>query len=705
MRLSTASGTLASRLLLALAGLLAACVLYLAEPLMLQSLRNSLFDQYQRWQPRPAPAQSVVRVVDIDEASLARLGQWPWPRDLLARLLEQLQQAGAAVVVFDVLFAEPDRSSPSSILDRADLPEEVAAALAKLPDHDQRFAEALARQPAVLGFAAIPTPSRNTPLSRFGVQLRTDAKTAAFSTYAGAISALPLLEQAAKGNGAMTFRPDADGVVRRVPVMIRVGEHLLPSLTAEALRVYLGQDRYRVETAETGAVEQVAIGRLALPTNRRGELWLHYRRDMSTQTLPAWRVLEGGVTESLSGSIVLVGSSAQGLQDLRFGPLGAMVPGVQVHAQAIEQALTGTPLQRPFWAAPAEALSLLLAGLLLSLLTLSSGAVTAAWVAVALVAALNALAWWAYSRHGLLLDALTLSIGLLLVYLGASLARHRASERQHRWVRDAFSRYISPNLVGHLVRHPEQLHLGGERRCCSFVFTDITDFTALMERESPEQVVGMLNDYLEGIIQIAFRHEGTLERIVGDGMAILFSAPLIQPDHKSRALACALEIRRFTRSYTTAQQAAGLPLGRTRIGAHCGEVVVGNFGGATLFDYRALGDAVNVAARLEGLNRYLGTDLCVSADIRSANPDVPMRTIGDVWLKGKAVPIRLYEPCASTADQDYDAAYALLASEHEQAVEAFERLHSERPDDALVHYQLQRLRAGQRGERILMTEK
>lgn len=705
MRLSTASGTLTSRLLLALAGLLAACVLYLAEPLMLQSLRNSLFDQYQRWQPRPAPAQSVVRVVDIDEASLARLGQWPWPRDLLARLLEQLQQAGAAVVVFDVLFAEPDRSSPSSILDRADLPEEVAAALAKLPDHDQRFAEALARQPAVLGFAAIPTPSRNTPLSRFGVQLRTDAKTAAFSTYAGAISALPLLEKAAKGNGAMTFRPDADGVVRRVPVMIRVGEHLLPSLTAEALRVYLGQDRYRVGTAETGSVEQVAIGRFALPTNRRGELWLHYRRDMSAQTLPAWRVLEGSVTESLSGSIVLVGSSAQGLQDLRFGPLGAMLPGVQVHAQAIEQALTGTPLQRPFWAAPAEALSLLLAGLLLSLLTLSSGAVTAAWVAVALVAALNALAWWAYSRHGLLLDALTLSIGLLLVYLGASLARHRASERQHRWVRDAFSRYISPNLVGHLVRHPEQLHLGGERRCCSFVFTDITDFTALMERESPEQVVGMLNDYLEGIIQIAFRHEGTLERIVGDGMAILFSAPLVQPDHKSRALACALEIRRFTRSYTTAQQAAGLPLGRTRIGAHCGEVVVGNFGGATLFDYRALGDAVNVAARLEGLNRYLGTDLCVSEDIRSANPDVPMRTIGDVWLKGKAVPIRLYEPCASTADEDYDAAYALLASEQEQAVEAFERLHSERQDDALVHYQLQRLRAGQRGERILMTEK
>nr|WP_254621617.1 adenylate/guanylate cyclase domain-containing protein [Stutzerimonas stutzeri] len=691
--------------MLAFAGLLAACVLYLAEPLMLQSLRNSLFDQYQRWQPRPAPAQSLVRVVDIDEASLARLGQWPWPRDVLARLLERLQQAGAAVVVFDVLFAEPDRSSPSRILERADLRPEVADALTNLPDPDRQFADALMGQSSVLGFAAIPTPSRNTPISRFGVRLGKDAKPAAFSTYAGTIPALPLLERAAKGSGAMTFRPDADGVVRRVPVMIRVGEQLLPSLSAEALRVYLGQALYRVETTKGGAVERVGIGRLTLPTNRRGELWLHYRRDMSAQVLPAWRVLEGSVTKLLEGSIVLVGSSAQGLQDLRFGPLGAMLPGVQVHAQAIEQALAGTSLQRPVWAAPAEALSLLLSGLLLSLLTLSSGAVTAAWVAAALVAALNAAAWWAYSRHGLLLDALTLSIGLLLVYLGASLARHRASERQQRWVRDAFSRYISPNLVGHLVRHPEQLHLGGERRCCSFVFTDITDFTALMERESPEQVVGMLNEYLEGIIQIAFRHEGTLERIVGDGMAILFSAPLIQPDHKSRALACALEIRRFTRGYTKVQQAAGLPLGRTRIGAHCGEVVVGNFGGSTLFDYRALGDAVNVAARLEGLNRYLGTDLCVSQDIRSANPDVPMRTIGDVWLKGKAVPIRLYEPCAGTCDKDYDAAYALLASEHEQAVQAFERLHAERPDDALVHYQLQRLKTGQRGERILMTEK
>lgn len=696
---------LAPRLLLALAGLLVACGLYLAEPLMLQSLRNSLFDQYQRWQPRPAPAQTAVRVVDIDEASLARLGQWPWPRDLLAQLLRRLYQAGAAVVVFDVLFAEPDRSSPRRVLNALNLPPGVLDELGPLPDHDRLFAAALERQPSVLGFATTRAPSPSTPQSRFGVQFDADAAQADFSAYMGTSTALPLLENAAAGSGAMTFKPDSDGVVRRVPVMIRVGEHLFPSLTAEALRVYLGRKLYRIETAASGAVERVRIGELTLPTNRQGELWLHYRRDLDAQSVPAWRVLDAPSAELFEGSIVLIGSSAQGLQDLRFSPLGGIVPGVQVHAQAIEQALAGSSLQRPFWASAVEALTLLLAGLLLCLLTLGSGAFTAAWVAAVLVAVLNAIAWWAYSRHGLLLDSLTLSIGLLLIYLGASLARHRASEEQQRWVRDAFSHYISPNLVGHLVRHPEQLQLGGERRCCSFVFTDITDFTTLMEQQSPEQVVGMLNEYLEGIIQIAFRHEGTLERIVGDGMAILFSAPLIQPDHPARALACALEIRRFTRAFTAAQHVAGIPLGRTRISAHSGDVVVGNFGGETLFDYRALGDAVNVAARLEGLNRYLGTDLCVSERIRGANPSVPMRAIGDVLLKGKTQPIRLYEPCEETGDSRYDNAYALLASEDAGATDAFERLHAERPEDALVHYQLQRLRAGQRGELIVMSEK
>jgi len=699
----TLFGRLAPRLLLACIGLLAACALYLAEPTLLQTLRNSLFDQYQRWQPRLAPADTKVLVLDIDEDSLARLGQWPWPRDQMALLLERLHEAGAAVVVFDVLFAEPDRSSTAQVRER--LPAEVAVQLDKLPDHDQQFAIAMERQASVLGFAATRTPTLSTPVSRFAVHLPADAGSPSFPVYAGTATALPELESAAAGTGAMTFQPDGDGVVRRVPVMIRVGEHLLPSLSAEAVRVYLKQNLYRVSADARGDIERVGIGRTALPTNRRGEFWVHYREDMGEQSLPAWQLFQERSDARLRGAIVLVGSSAQGLQDLRFSPLGGMVPGVQVHAQAVEQALFGTPLQRPYWASPIEALTLLLAALLLCVITLTTGALTGALVSAGLLLLLNLTAWWAYSRHGLLFDALSPSLGLAIAYLGASIARHRASEQQQRWVRDAFSRYISPNLVEHLVRHPEQLRLGGERRCCSFIFTDLTDSTRLMEGQPPERVVSMLNEYLEGIIQIAFRHQGTLERIMGDGMAILFSAPLTQPDHQQRALACALEIRQFTRRHAAAQRMAGIALGRTRIGVHSGDVVVGNFGGSTLFDYRALGDAVNVAARLEGVNRYLGTELCVSEAIREANPHTPMRQVGNVLLKGKEQPLRLYEPCETQLDPLYEAAYQLVSDDNDDALEAFEALHAQRPDDALVHYQLERLRSGQRGDLVVMTEK
>jgi adenylate cyclase len=192
---------------------------------------------------------------------------------------------------------------------------------------------------------------------------------------------------------------------------------------------------------------------------------------------------------------------------------------------------------------------------------------------------------------------------------------------------------------------------------------------------------------------------------MGDGMAILFSAPLAQPDHQQRALACALEIRRFTRKHAAAQHTAGIALGPTRIGVHSGDVVAGNFGGSTLFDYRALGDAVNVAARIEGVNRYFGTELCVSQAIRDANPDTPMRPVGNVLLKGKEQPLRLYEPCETQPDAQYEAAHKLLSEDEEDALGAFERLDIQRQDDALVRYQLDRLRSGQRGELIVMTDK
>ena len=467
--------------------------------------------------------------------------------------------------------------------------------------------------------------------------------------------------------------------------------------------------RYRLISSDSG-MQRVDIGRLQIPTAASGELWVYFTRPKASRSIPAWQVLDGSAPP-LAGSIILVGTSAQGLQDLRFSPLGGIIPGVEVHAQALEQVLTDSLLLRPGWATAVEGLALLLGGLALGLLGLYAPALWSALLMMVLVAALNAAAWYGFVTHRVLLDLFTPSLGLLLVYGAASIVRHMAAEREQRWIQEAFSRYVSPNLVNHLVAHPEQLALGGQRQTCSFVFTDITGFTTMMERQKPEAAVSLLNDYLEQVIGIAFRHEGTLDRIVGDAVAIMFSAPIPQADHQRRAMACALEINRFAQGYVAALGERDIAFGQTRIAVHSGEVVVGNFGGSVIFDYRALGDPVNTTSRLESLNGQIGTLVCVSAAIREHCPEVPMRRVGEVQLKGKAEAVAVFEPLEAMAvpatdrDEAYEMAYQLLASDAAEALGTFETLSQQRPWDGLVAYHLQRLRNGERGNRLVMASK
>jgi adenylate cyclase len=265
--------------------------------------------------------------------------------------------------------------------------------------------------------------------------------------------------------------------------------------------------------------------------------------------------------------------------------------------------------------------------------------------------------------------------------------------------------------VSYLVDNPDQLELGGHRRECSFVFTDLADFTRLMETLDPADSVTLLNEYLDNMIRIAFQHDGTLDRIVGDSVAIMFSAPLEQPDHRARALRCALDMDRFSSRHAAAANARGIPFGITRIGVHTGEVTVGNIGGATIFDYRALGDPVNTAARLETVNKQLGTRVCVSEATLAGCPDAVTRPVGRLVLKGKTQPLGVREPLTSETgepvapDADYQRAYDLLVHGDPGALAAFRALAAARPADGLVLFHLTRLQAGQSGDLIVFTEK
>ena len=699
---------------------LVAVLAVLLDPVALQVLRNAQFDQFQRWQPRVYQDVGVL-IVDLDEESLKQVGQWPWPRTRVADLLHALRERGAVVVGFDALFADIDRTSPQTIAKLWRLDPAGEKFLVNLPDHDALLGKSLAQGGAVVGMAldqkSVRAVSGLSPLPDalpFRVLQMGEDPSARLPHFDGATLPIPVVRENAAGMGALNFIPDADGVVRRVPLMFTVDGRVAPSLVAEMLRVAQGAQNYVLKGAEqAGAgVQELRIGKIIVPASAEGEMWVHYTPERAERFEPAWKVMQGQTDPArIEGRLVLVGSSALGLMDLRVSPLGHVMPGVTAHAQALEQILSGHVLQRPSWALGLEALVALVGCLVVGLVATGARAAVSGAVAVVVVVGVFGATWWAFSRHGLLINAAEPLLWMVFTFVLCSVQRHLATEREQRWIRQAFSRYVSPNRVEHLVKHPDALELGGKRQECSFVFTDLAGFTTLMESMDPARAVALLNEYLDRMIAIAFARGGTLDRIVGDAVAIVFSAPLEQADHRQRALQCALEMDVFATAYARRlQEVQGLAFPHTRIGVHTGEVIVGNFGGATMFDYRALGDAVNTASRLEGANKHLGTRLCVSAATLSQCEDVPVRPVGQLVLKGKTQALAVFEPLAAHVGEyaplpRYLSAMASTESVQADALAQWESLAIEFPEDPLVAMYLRRLQVGETGTRIVLAEK
>ncbi len=696
------------------AAVLIGVLMYLFEPLALKILQNVVFDQYQRWHPRPYVA-APVRIIDFDDESLRRIGQWPWPRTTVAALIDKLHDAGAVSIGFDVIFAEMDRTSPQSMADIWRAKGDMRERLLAIPDHDEVLVQTLKGGRVTLGFAG----TRNEKMGRMPavpsrmVNLGEPAQRF-LHQFAGAVTSLKALEEAAAGVGSLSFSPDPDGVVRRVPLLFGVGGKMLPSLVTESLRVGMNQRviNVKADASNSVGVQEIRIANIVVPTTREGEMWVHYTRPVPERTIPAWQIFEGRYPRgSLEGYVALVGTSAQGLMDLRSSPMGTIMPGIEAHAQALEQILTGKYLERPSWTLSIEMFALLAGGLLIGVVALTTRALVSAGFTAIIIAFTLAFAWWMFVNEGLLFDPVTPGLALLITFILGSVIKHMSSEREQRWVREAFSRYVSPNRVDYLVDNPGQLELGGRRQECSFVFTDLENFTGMMEGMDPSGAVSLLNAYLDRMIAIAFASGGTLDRIVGDAVAIMFSAPVPQPDHRERAYKCALEMHEFAHTYSTNLIAKGTPFGKTRIGVHTGEVIVGNFGGSTMFDYRALGDPVNTAARLEGANKFLGTTVCVSEATLSGCENPAVRPIGRLVVKGKTQALEVFEPIATAEgapaapDTAYAAAFDLLRQGSPQALPAFEQLASARAQDSLVAMHLERLRAGATDDQIKLDEK
>lgn len=677
-----------------------------AVPEPFERLRQAAFDSFQRINPRQTDG-AAVRVVDIDEESLKRHGQWPWPRHVVADLVAALQDLDAGVVALDMVFAEPDRTSPALLV-----PDwtrrfgfRAVESATPLPDHDAALAAVFARGRVVAGFA-LTRNAQGAPVTRSAGFATIDGDPAGtVPNFAGTVLNLPVLDAAAAGHGNFAIAAGSDEIIRRLPLLATIGDRLVPSLALDALRVLQDEESYTVRAERDGGTltgYTIRVGAVDLSVDRSGALALHYPTARSTPTIPAWRLLDpeqrSGLRAEIQGRAIFLGTSAVGLSDLRPTPMTPFEPGVNLHAMALDQAVNGQALSRPAWALGAEIVAALLLGLAAALacgfVRLRSAGLAMAFLAPVPTFATLAL----FARGGLLLDPTLPTFGLLVAHAGGSLARYAGSERSAQRLRAAFTHYLSPDLVAVLASDPGRLKLGGESREMTFLFTDLEGFTAMTEASGAEALVNLLNAYLDGMCSIAMAHGGTVDKIVGDAVHVMFNAPLDQPDHAERAVACALALDGFAEAFRQRQRAKGVPFGATRIGINTGRAVVGNFGGTRRFDYTAHGDAINTAARLESANKALGTRICIARTTCDQVSGVSFRPIGTLMLKGKSVGVEVFEPTGQASDalDAYREAFGRLVSGEPGAAEALLRLHAANPDDPILALHARRIRAGER---------
>ena len=653
------------------------------------NLENLVFDQYQRWKPRPYNFDQPVRIVDIDDELIRRIGRWPWPRETMASLTDILAKANAAAVGYDVLFSEKDQPSEDQkacvqatvhSADQAEHCEERA-------DGDVAFAHAISGRPVVLGtfFTATPSAAKTRLVPKGSFSFVGETPNSLLTHLNGALPPIPVLAEAASGLGFLNWLPDDDRVVRTVPLLLDINGQIQPSLAMETLRVAEGAsgyvvkstDAYGASSGKSTTVEAIKVGDVVVPTQGGGDLRVWFAKTDPRRTIPAWKVLEPGADLSdLAGKLVFVGPSAIGLSDIVATPLDPSTPGVEAHAQLVEQILSGITLERPDWAPGAElvagaAFSLVLAALL--------PFVPIVWTAVLGFVAttfLCYLSWDAFVQHGVLFDPVIPSLSAGFVFLAGVGQLYGEKRQQVNEIRSAFGRYVSPAVVARLAEHPEHLQLGGQQRDLTLMFCDIRSFTTLSEGFTAVELSRFLNEYLSPMTDIILKELGTVDKYMGDAIMAFWNAPLDDPAHGVHAVRSALAMRetliKLNAEWKEKAEKAGRPVHAVKfgIGLNTGECSVGNMGSIQRFDYSALGDEVNIASRLEGSSKQFGVDIVASSATRAEAPQFAWLEIDHVRLKNKTRTVAVYTLAGGEAYAGSEE-FQHLSALHEDILKAY----------------------------------
>jgi adenylate cyclase len=621
--------------------------LRLANPRPLEELRLRTFDFFQILWPRVQNSRPVA-IVDIDEASLKSVGQWPWPRtDLVTRIT----QAGAVAIGFDVIFAEPDRMSPA-IAEQSfrGIDADTRAKLDSLPSNDAILADAIRNSRVVVGEAGTaittPTPPGEVTLQT-GFAIRGPDPAPYLVTFPGILRNVPAIEEAAAGRGLISINPEHDGIIRRVPVIMEVQGALVPSLTMEMLRVVTHSSAILVRVNNAG-VAAVAVPGLEVPTDRNGQLWVHFNKHDPARYVSAKDVLQGSVApDRLRGRLVLIGTSAIGLLDVKTTPVEPAMPGVEVHAEILESVLTKSLLASPNYAIGAELTVAVLFGLAIIVAAPMLSATTVVLLGAFLIAGLIGLSLYLFVEHQLLIDFTYPLISSWLIYLVLTFVNYFREQKQRQQIRSAFGFYLSPHMVEQLARSPDRLVLGGEERRMTILFSDVRGFTTISEhyKDDPQGLTRLMNRFLTPLTNAIIERKGTIDKYIGDAIMAFWNAPVDDDEQEANACDAALEMQtRAAALNEELKREAGanggvyMPL-KVGIGLNTGPCVVGNMGSDFRFNYSVLGDTVNVASRLEARTKDYRLPLVIgSRTAEKAKEKFATMEIDLIQVKGKKQP-------------------------------------------------------------------
>jgi adenylate cyclase len=625
-----------------------------ADPLPLEELRLRAFDIFQVIKPRVATLRPVV-IVDIDETSLRKLGQWPWPRTRVADLITNLTKLGAAAIAFDVVFSEPDRLSPALAADLyRNLDDETRNKLRALPSNDQVMADAIKQSSrVVLGETGLPVVqplSDQQPLPVGVATVGGDEKSFIFN-FPGLLQNVPVLESAAAGRGLFTVLPERDGIVRRVPMVMQAQGKVMPSLSFETLRVATGNSTILVRMDQAG-IKGVALPGFEMPTDYRGRLWVHFAPHDQARYVSAVDVLEGRVpADRFSRRLVIIGTSATGLLDQKTTPNDPAMPGVEVHAQVLESILSNSMLSQPSWGVLMELGAALVLGAAIIVLAPILSPMILLLFGATFIALLVGGSWYLFTEQRLLIDFTFPLLSSLLIYLTLVFTNFVKEQAQRRQIRSAFGQYLSPTLVEQLAQSPDKLVLGGEARDMTIMFSDVRGFTTISEiyKDDPQGLTALMNSFLTPLTNAIIDRKGTIDKYMGDAIMAFWNAPIDDPTHELNACEAALDmldrVERLNREREAAAKTNGslfIPI-NIGVGINTGRCVVGNMGSDLRFDYSVLGDSVNLASRLEGQCKSYGLPIIIGSKTANAAKDkFALLELDFIAVKGKKEPEVVY---------------------------------------------------------------